>query len=94
MIVSLVSTLEIKNFLNSKREAIEGRTDSNESYFTDIRRASEYAIHAISHQLETGMKWKDKGYVRSRLDVMFGKFKRLNDREAVNTDIGESVAVA
>lgn len=89
-----LSTLEIKTFLNRKREAIEGRTVTDESYFRDIRRACECAIHAITHQLETGMKWNDEEYVRGSLDVMIGQFKRLNDKEAVNTETGEILEVA
>ncbi|EAQ0500018.1 hypothetical protein CTP45_24625 [Salmonella enterica] len=86
-----LSTLEIKTFLNRKREAIEGRTVTDESYFRDIRRACECAINAITYQLETGKKWNDEQYVRGSLDVMVGQFKRLNSREAVNTETGEVV---
>lgn len=86
-----LSTLEIKTFLNRKREAIEGRTVTDESYFRDIRRACECAIKAIDHQLASGKKWNDEEYVRGSLDVMVGQFKRLNSKEAVNTETGEVV---
>ncbi|EGN4266583.1 hypothetical protein IHZ75_004385 [Salmonella enterica] len=86
-----ITTLEIKSFLNRKREAIEGRTLTDESYFRDIRRSCECAINAIAHQLENGKQWKDENYIRGSLDVMIGQFKRLNSREAVNTETGEIV---
>lgn len=87
-----ITTLEIKTFLNRKREAIEGRSVNDESYFRDIRRACQCAIDAIAHQLANGKTWRDETYVRGSLDVMIGQFKRLNSKEAVNTLTGEVVA--
>lgn len=86
-----ITTTEIKTFLNRKREAIEGRTVENESYLAAIRRACACAVSAIDHQLAQGKSWKDETYVRGSLDVMIGQFKRLNARQAVNTETGEVV---
>ncbi|WP_407903984.1 hypothetical protein [Escherichia coli] len=69
-----ITTLEIKTFLNRKREAIEGRTLTDESYFRDIRRACECAINAISHQLANGKKWSDSAYIYGSLETMVSQF--------------------
>ncbi|ELI5583701.1 hypothetical protein MLN87_07450 [Escherichia coli] len=86
-----ITTDEIKTFLNRKREAIEGRSVTSESYLREIRKALTCAINAIEHQLANGKQWSDESYVRGSLDVMVGQFKRLNSREAVNTETGEVV---
>ncbi|MCK7142558.1 hypothetical protein L8P30_09875 [Enterobacter asburiae] len=89
-----ITTDEIKTFLNRKREAIEGRSVTSESYLREIRKACACAISAINHQLENGKRWSDETYIRGSLDVMVGQFKRLNSKEAVNTQTGEVVAAS
>ncbi|KJP43605.1 hypothetical protein SR70_04890 [Klebsiella aerogenes] len=86
-----ITTDEIKTFLNRKREAIEGRSITSDSYLREIRKACACALSAIEYQLEKGKRWSDENYVRGSLDVMIGQFKRLNSREAVNTETGEVV---
>lgn len=70
-----ITTTEIKTFLNRKREALEGRTVTDESYFRDIRRACAYAISAIEYQLDHGRQWSDHTYVRGSLETMVSQFK-------------------
>lgn len=72
-----ITTTEIKTFLNRKREAIEGRSVTNESYLAAIRRACDCAISAITHQLANGKEWESDCYVRGSLDVMVSQFNNF-----------------
>lgn len=70
-----ITTDEIKTFLNRKREAIEGRSVTSESYLREIRKACDCAIKAITHQLHIGKEWDNNCYVRGSLDAMLSQFK-------------------
>lgn len=72
-----ITTTEIKTFLNRKREAIEGRSVTNESYLAAIRRACDCAISAITHQLSIGKEWDNDCYVRGSLDTMVSQFNKF-----------------
>lgn len=72
-----ISTDEIKTFLNRKREALEGRSVTSESYLREIRKACDCAISAITHQLEIGKEWESDCYVRGSLDVMVSQFNNF-----------------
>lgn len=74
-----ITTDEIGTFLNRKREALEGRTITSQSYLREVRKALTCAVDAIAYQLEQGKTWNDQEYIRGSIEAMMSQFDSYSD---------------
>lgn len=93
--IPLITTGEIKTYLNRKRYALQGREVTSNSYCSSLRCAAVSAIKSIEYHLANGKLFDNRPYTLPYITTgeIDSEWLQISPNEYIDTETGEIIKV-